>query len=91
MEKERNRMDNRDQAIEELTLMLLYLTSWRERGIDEHIRRSWKGYDFDALGTLAQKDFLSDSRRSKSVYLTPEGIDKAKRLLAQYGLGEAES
>ena len=77
-------MTNRDQSVEELTLMLLYLTSWREKGMDEYIRRSWKGYDFDILNQLAEQDLLSDSRRSKSVYLMPEGVDRARELLGRF-------
>ena len=83
-------MINRDQSVEELTLMLLYLTSWREKGMDEHIRRSWKGYDFNILNQLVEQDLLSDSRRSKSVYLTPEGVDRARELLRRFEINEEE-
>lgn len=72
--------------IRELTLMLLYLTSWRERGLDEKSPRSWKGYDFDILNSLTDSDLIEGSHKSKSVYLTPEGVTEAKRLLLSYGI-----
>lgn len=76
--------------IKELTLMLLYLTSWKERGAQEQCPRSWKGYDFDILNALADSDFIIDGRRAKSVYLTEDGVSEAKRLLAVYGIAEGK-
>lgn len=38
-----------EERIKELTLLLLYLTSWEEKNILVEMRRSWKGYDFDIL------------------------------------------
>ncbi|OIJ18783.1 transposase [Anaerobacillus alkalidiazotrophicus] len=63
--------------MKELTLLLLYLTSWKERDIPENIRRSWKGYPFEILDELSDQDFISGGTRSKSVYLTAEGIQEA--------------
>ena len=77
-------MDNK-QTIKELTLMLLYLTSWTETDIIE-VKRSWKGYDFDILNELADDGLISDSKRAKSVYLKDVGIQKAKDLLKKYSL-----
>ncbi|WP_442871642.1 DUF6429 family protein, partial [Aminipila sp.] len=51
--------------IEELTLMLLYLTSWKERGMEDAYPRSWKGYDFDILNRLSEKEMVVDGKRSK--------------------------
>lgn len=77
-------------TVKELTMMLLYLTSWTEKDIDG-CQRSWKGYDFDVLNELAEEGFISDSKRSKSVVLYEGGIDMAKELLKKYGLDlEAE-
>nr|WP_245747538.1 DUF6429 family protein [Anaerobacillus alkalidiazotrophicus] len=58
-------------------MLLLYLTSWKERDIPENIRRSWKGYPFEILDELSDQDFISGGTRSKSVYLTAEGIQEA--------------
>ena len=81
-------MDSR-QAVRELTIMLLYLTSWTEKDLRE-VQRSWKGYDFDILNELADEGLISDSKRSKSVYLFEEGVSTAKELLKKYGLDALE-
>ena len=73
-----------DETLRELTLMLLYLTSWVEKPFA--VRRTWKGYDFDVLNELAETELISDSKRAKSVYLTEEGEKRAKELLSRYGL-----
>jgi hypothetical protein len=73
-----------DKEIKELTLLLLYLTSWKENDIPEHLRRSWKGYPFEALKELSDQDLLRGGTRSKSVYLTAEGIQEAKKLMEKY-------
>jgi hypothetical protein len=73
------------QAVKELTMMLLYLTSWREKDFYE-CQRSWKGYDFDILDELADEGLISDSKRSKSVVLYDDGISMAKEFLRKYKL-----
>lgn len=77
-----------EQKIKELTLMLLYLTSWTEKDSfgDEHIR-AWKGYDFDILNLLSEENLIGGSSyKSKSTYLTENGIKKAKELIKEYNL-----
>ena len=76
--------DELRQKNKDLTLILLYLNSWKERGFDS--LRSWKGYDFGALNELSEEGYISEGRRSKSVVLFEEGIEKAKSLLAEYGI-----
>ena len=71
------------KTIHDLTLMLIYLTSWKEKR--EPARRAWKGYDFDVLNGLVDEGLLYDtSHRSKSTYLTPEGEGEAQALLERY-------
>jgi hypothetical protein len=73
------------QHIEELTLLLLYLTSWEEKVLtDFTIRRAWKGFRFEALDALEEAGCLNQTRRAKSVTLTEEGIEQARRLAAKY-------
>ena len=77
------------KQIEELTLLMLYLTHWIEKNkfIPKGILRSWKGYPFDALNKLVEKGYLVGMKypsKSKSVILTDEGIDKARRLKKKY-------
>jgi hypothetical protein len=69
-----------DQFVEDLTLLLMYLTAWDEKVLDETIKRSWKGYLFEVIDSLADKGYIHASRRSKSVYLTESGLDKAEEL-----------
>ena len=78
--------DTLREKIKDLTLILLYLNSWKEREPGYECRRSWKGYDFDDLNKLAEEGYISEGRRSKSVVLYEEGIEKAKMLLKEYGI-----
>ncbi|MCM3729186.1 DUF6429 family protein [Neobacillus cucumis] len=74
--------------IDELTLLLLHLTSFNEDyGLGE-AKRSWKGYPFESLNELSENDFIRDSKRSKSVYLTEKGIETAKELMKKYNVKE---
>lgn len=75
-----------DKQIDELVLLLLYLTSWEEDELPEGIKRSWKGYPFSSFDDLQAKDMIRGSNRSKSVYLTKEGIEKAESLLENFHL-----
>lgn len=77
-----------EQKIKELTLLLLYLTSWKENELPGEMRRSWKGYPFDVLDELLDEDFIRGSTRAKSVYLTESGIKKAKGLAEKYQFNE---
>ena len=77
-------MDHK-QTVKELTMMLLYLTSWTEKDFYDS-QRSWKGYDFDILNELADDGYISDSKRSKSVILYEDGINATKKLLKKYGI-----
>ncbi|MDQ0214520.1 hypothetical protein J2S13_000916 [Oikeobacillus pervagus] len=73
-----------EEKIKELSLLLLYLTSWQENDLPREMRRSWKGYPFDILNELTDEDLLRGSTRSKSVYLTEDGIKKAEKLMKKY-------
>jgi hypothetical protein len=75
-------MENSNETLKELTLILIYLCSWQERGSEG--RRSWKGYDFDILNELSDENLIEDSRRSKSVWFTEEGEKAAQELLKKY-------
>jgi len=67
------------QQIKDLTLLLLYLTSWEEKIVsDLKIRRSWKGYDFEILNELQEAGLIEGSFKAKSVALTDKGIKTAK-------------
>ena len=85
-------------TIKDLTLMLMYLTSWEESlvpgirkkpdraGIYPKARLCWKGYDFDILNELTDEGLVNARNRSKSASFTDEGAAKALELLMQYGI-----
>jgi hypothetical protein len=78
-----------DQIIEDLTLLLLHLTSWEERVYEGlTIHRAWKGFRFEALDALEEAGYLNQSRGAKSVTLTEAGMERARALAARY-LGDA--
>lgn len=77
-----------DDEIRELSLLLLYLTSWKDDEFHVEMQRSWKGYPFDILDTLNEEGFIDGSKQAKSVYLTEEGIEEAKELAKKYQIEE---
>ena len=78
-----------DEIIKELTLSLIYLTSWEEDAGLIKVQRSWKGYPFDALDKLNEEGYIDGNKREKSVYLTEEGLSKVKELMKKY-IGKEE-
>jgi helix-turn-helix protein len=77
-------IQNSEQKIEELTLLLIALTSWKEKIYGDDVTRAWKGYDFNILDNLTEKGYISGSKKSKSVILTDEGLKKANELIKKY-------
>ncbi len=84
-----------DKIKEELTLLLMYLTSWEEKGYvynestcspeKETIKSCWKGYDFNVLNELTEKGFLYPAKhKNKSVTLTKDGEKLAEKLIDKY-------
>ncbi|MDP2945316.1 MAG: DUF6429 family protein [Atribacterota bacterium] len=73
-----------DETIKELTLLLIYLTSWQEDVGLTKVQRSWKGYPFEVLDELNEEGYIDGSKRAKSVCLTEEGLGKAKELMKKY-------
>lgn len=82
---------SREQAIEELSLMLIYLTRFQDSNENcRYLENSWKGYDFDALDALENKELLFQPKKSKCVYLSEEGKEAARKLLAAYNIADKE-
>lgn len=90
-------MNEADEKVQELTLMLMYLTSWEESlssGLrhktplpDEATWRTcWKGYDFTVLNELTDAGLVNAKGRAKSAIFTDEGIARARELLIKYGI-----
>lgn len=84
--------------IKELTLMLMYLTSWEESlmpglrrkpdrtGMQPVIRYSWKGYDFGILSELTEEGLVKSERGKSPAVFTDNGVTMARELLAKYDI-----
>jgi hypothetical protein len=67
--------------IDDAVLALLHLTSFREGSGNFTVTRAWKGHDWDALGRLHAKRYISDPvGKAKSVTLSEEGVLRAEEL-----------
>lgn len=77
-----------EEQIKELTLLLIYFTSWTEKDpFGYEYQRAWKGYDFGILNALEDEEIIGgSSHRSKSTYLTETGVKKAKELIKKYNI-----
>lgn len=84
-----------DKNLEELTLLLMYLTSWDEKGYiyDESknipekttFKNCWKGYDFNVLNKLTEYGYLYPGKyKNKSVTITKDGEKFAEDLIRKY-------
>lgn len=78
---------NQNEAIEDLTLALLYLTRFNdgERHHAPFNEIAWKNYDFDAINRLDDKGLIVDTRtrhgRGKYAWLTEAGRKRALEIL----------
>lgn len=91
-------MNEEFTSIEELTMMLMYLTSWKEstelslrvkppvKKNENYFRRSWKGYPFEALNDLSEKGYISEARSSQPAFISLKGERAARKLLEKYGI-----
>ena len=83
-----------NERIEELALLLMYLTSWDEESLfynengnlDKGVtKNAWKGYSFDAINKLTENGYLFQTKyKNKSVILTKEGEKLAELLIEKY-------
>lgn len=83
-----------EKSIEELTLLLMYLTSWEEESLyydednnlnKDKLKNSWKGYSFEVINELTDNGYLFASKhKNKSVTLTKEGQKLAEELAKKY-------
>ena len=82
-------------AMEELTMVMLYLSRFKDndRFFDGDALLAWKGYSFDILNKLDDEDYIRQGThpsKSKSVYITQAGIEKAKELMKKYNLNSIQ-
>jgi hypothetical protein len=77
-------MDYDPDKIDETVLALAYLTL-------HDGARVWKSFDWDAMGRLHEKGYISNPvGKAKSVVLTEEGLKEAERLCRKL-FGKASS
>jgi len=81
-------MDYNAEKVDEISLALLYLTSFEDHGIT----RVWKGIDWDVSNRLHEKGFILDPKnKNKSVVFTEDGYKLCKELFRKhFGLDTAE-
>ena len=75
-----------EEQIKEITLLLAYLTSWKEKDrlLKQEFKKSWKGYDFDILNKLNEEEYIYQENKKKYFIWEEKGIDEAKRLIKKY-------
>ena len=74
-----DRMSSIESTIDELKLVLLYLTREKNRYGNVY---SWKGYDFGALNKLSEKELiLQRSYKAKSAVIPKGSVPDIKRLV----------
>jgi hypothetical protein len=77
-----DRMEIDKAKVDEFTLALLYLTTFKEK---HGQLRAWKGHDWDVLNRLYESGYIDDPvSKAKSVILTDEGAERSKRLFEQH-------
>jgi cytoplasmic iron level regulating protein YaaA (DUF328/UPF0246 family) len=76
-----------EKMIQDLCLLLMFLTGWEEdsrKNQGEKIYRAWKGYLFEVLNKLADDKLIVQFANTKSVTLTDAGKQKAQQLKEQF-------
>jgi hypothetical protein len=73
-----------DNLKKQLALALIYLSAWKEKNFDTEVHRAWKGYDFDILDQLKEEGLIGFSNKAKSVVLSAEGVENAKKLIQKF-------
>jgi hypothetical protein len=69
-----------ENKMDDAVLALLHLTTF----MDSPGYRAWKGHDWDALGRLHEKGWISNPKgKAKSVALSDEGVERSRELFEQ--------
>ena len=80
-----------NQALHDLTLALIYLTRFTENKEDFFKTtdfRAWKNYNWDTIDELDSEGFISSKHGNKSMWLTEDGVKKAREILAGLGIDD---
>jgi Domain of unknown function (DUF6429) len=74
-----------NEKVDEMTLALLYLTTFK----DKHGPRAWKSHSWDVLDRLHESGYIHDpATKAKSVMLTEEGAERSKRLFEKHFMAD---
>ena len=81
----------RQNAIDRLTLALLYLTRFPDSEGQRFDEISWKNYDFDAINRLDDADLILNPKNKKGfaykyAYMTEKGRAMAREILQDLGM-----
>ena len=90
-----------DEALHDLTLALIYLsrqsdskrTFWDAHSLNHSLFSlfsAWKNYEWKILDQLDEEGFIYDKHGRKSVYISEEGVLKAREILGKYGIADWE-
>jgi hypothetical protein len=82
-------MDNIETTIQDLTLMLMYVSSWEEP--PGGARKAWKGFSYEAMDALLQEELIASKKADKAVTLTTDGVAEARKLLKKHGFEVEEA
>ncbi len=65
------------ELMKKLVLIMMNETSWEDKEVEFKAVLSWKGYPFVLINELEEEGMLKQTKKSKYVYLTDEGIKTA--------------
>lgn len=82
---------SREEAIDELTLALLYLNRFPDGEGSRFNEISWKNYPFESIDRLDEKELIINPRRRrggsyKYAYMTNAGREKARDILSKLNI-----
>lgn len=90
--------DDIQQKVKELSLLLMWLTSWKNENMYEEYQEPkeesfhfTKEYAFGILDKLKTEKMIVGSYKSKSLILTEKGVKEAKKLEKKFFLNPIET
>ena len=80
-----------EQAMHDLTLALIYLSRMSEQRNGSDLWdikdfRAWKNYEWDTIDKLDEEGLVSSKHGNKSLWLTEDGVKKAREILDMLGI-----
>ncbi len=92
---EDNKQMTAKEAVHDLTLALIYLTRFIEDEKRDELRqirdfRAWKNYDWNTIDKLDEEGLVISKHGNKSLWITEDGVVKARELLERFGISDWE-